>query len=305
MHESFLVYRNFRHLKLALALCVVSVVLYAWHPFHEAAEPRNGGTWLGYTLGTIGAAIIFWLTWFGARKRSYNAASKLQGWLSAHVYLGGSLIIVATLHTGFQFAWNVHTLAYVLMVAVILSGFYGIYAYARYPALMTANRGGETLQSMLDEIAALDSEAITTADNISAHMHEIVVRSVERTKVGGGMLAQLTGSSGTESIDNIEKELEEMHTRLINNEPDPDDMDGGKTMLVMAKQLSKARGGEQVREVRHLLGLLTRQKSTVERVRRDIQYKAVMDLWLYIHVPITFALLAALITHIISVFLYW
>ena len=141
MHESFLVYRNFRHLKWALALCVVSLIFYVWHPWHDAAEPRNGGTWLGYTLGTIGALIIFWLTWFGARKRSFNAASRLQGWLSAHVYLGASLIIVATLHTGFQFGWNVHTLAYVLMLAVIASGFYGIYAYARYPTLMTANRG--------------------------------------------------------------------------------------------------------------------------------------------------------------------
>lgn len=306
MHESFLVYRNFRHLKLALGLIVAALVFYAWHPWHTAAEPPNGGTWLGYTLGTVGALLIFWLTWFGVRKRRFSASSKLQGWLSAHVYLGASLIIVATLHTGFQFGWNVHTLAYVLMLAVIISGFYGIYAYARYPTLMTANRGGESLQGMLDEIADLDNEAVAVSDRIDSKIHEVVLRSIERTQVGGSARDQLRGTTRQfEALDNIERELEEMQTRLIQGDPDEDEMDSGKTMIVMARQLSKARSGDQVRDVRHLLDLLTRKKSLVERVRKDIQYKAIMDVWLYFHVPLTFALLAALVTHIVSVFIYW
>ena len=306
MHESFLVYRNFRHLKLALGLIVVSLVFYAWHPWHSSTEPPNGGTWLGYTLGTIGALLILWLTWFGVRKRKFSAPSKLQGWLSAHVYLGASLIFVATLHTGFQFGWNVHTLAYVLMMTVIISGFYGIYAYARYPNLMTANRAGESLQGMLDEIAELDNEAIAVSDRISSKIHEIVLRSIERTQVGGTVKEQLSGSTRqVGALDNIERELEDMQTRLIQGDPGDDEDDSGKTMMVMARQLSQSRSGDQVKEVRHLLDLLTRKKSLVERVRKDVQFKAVMDVWLYFHVPLTFALLAALLTHIVSVFIYW
>ena len=34
-------------------------------------------------------------------------------------------------------------------------------------------------------------------------------------------------------------------------------------------------------------------------------YKALLDIWLYVHVPLSFALLGALIAHIISVFFYW
>jgi len=306
MHESFLVYRNFRHLKLALGLIVVSLVLYAWHPWHNASEPPNGGTWLGYTLGTIGALLIFWLTWFGVRKRRFSAPSKLQGWLSGHVYLGASLIIVATLHTGFQFGWNVHTLAYVLMMVVIISGFYGIYAYARYPTLMTVNRGGESLQGMLDEIADLDNESVSVSDRIDSEIHEVVLRSIERTQVGGSMRQQLRGTTRqSEALDSIERELTGMQTRLIQGDPDEDEIDPSKTMMVMARQLSKARSGDQVRDVRHLLDLLTRKRILVARVRKDIQYKAIMDVWLYFHVPLTFALLAALVTHILSVFIYW
>ena len=41
------------------------------------------------------------------------------------------------------------------------------------------------------------------------------------------------------------------------------------------------------------------------RVRRDISYKAILDMWLYFHVPLSFMLLAALLAHIVSVFFLW
>jgi len=36
-----------------------------------------------------------------------------------------------------------------------------------------------------------------------------------------------------------------------------------------------------------------------------LRYKAMLDLWLYFHVPLAFMLLAALAAHVISVFIYW
>ena len=50
---------------------------------------------------------------------------------------------------------------------------------------------------------------------------------------------------------------------------------------------------------------MLRKKKLVARARTDIRFKAALTLWLYIHVPISFALLAALSAHIISVFFYW
>jgi O-antigen/teichoic acid export membrane protein len=126
-HISFLAYDNFRYLKRALAAVVAALVLYiAVTP----NGPRYGGGWAGYTLGTIGALLILWLAWFGYRKRNYAPRRKyvsrpgtvaaealhppedpgrLARWLSAHVYLGLALLVIATLHTGFHFGWNVHT----------------------------------------------------------------------------------------------------------------------------------------------------------------------------------------------------
>ncbi len=125
MHQSILSYRKSRYLWWASTVCIASIVAY-W--MHDPMVPPNGGTWLGYTLGGIGAVLILWLMWFGIRKRSYRSrVGSLQGWLSAHVYLGLGLITVVTLHTGFQFGWNIHTLAYVLMLLVIATGLVGVY----------------------------------------------------------------------------------------------------------------------------------------------------------------------------------
>jgi hypothetical protein len=36
-----------------------------------------------------------------------------------------------------------------------------------------------------------------------------------------------------------------------------------------------------------------------------MKLRALLDIWLYVHVPVTIALIAALTAHIISVFYYW
>jgi hypothetical protein len=51
--------------------------------------------------------------------------------------------------------------------------------------------------------------------------------------------------------------------------------------------------------------LLIRRKAQLDRLRRQMRLRAMLEVWLFIHVPATIALLAALAAHIISVFFYW
>jgi hypothetical protein len=41
------------------------------------------------------------------------------------------------------------------------------------------------------------------------------------------------------------------------------------------------------------------------RLRQHLRIRGLLEIWLYAHVPLTFALIAALSAHIISVFFYW
>ena len=59
------------------------------------------------------------------------------------------------------------------------------------------------------------------------------------------------------------------------------------------------------KQVLKLVVEMSRIVTLTDRVRRDLQIRAVMQVWLYFHVPLSFALLAALIAHVISVFYFW
>lgn len=299
MHGSFLNHGRFRYLWVALILCGASIIAYAWH--NPIPRP-NGGTWLGYTLGTVGVLIILWLTWYGIRKRRYSSRSgTLKGWLSAHVYLGTSLIVIALLHTGFQIGFNIHTLALVLMFMVIFSGFFGVWAYLRYPEAITQNRQNATREAMLLEITELNQQSLQLADQAGPRVHGKVSASIERTQIGGSIFRQLFPiDASSDAFLDVRKSLEDFNRR--DNQLDTQNL---PTMFVMVDALARQIGSKEQDALRKLVDVLGRKKALTASVSRDIQLKAMMDVWLYIHVPITFALLAALIAHVVAVFFYW
>src|SRR6476646_9067898 len=192
-HEGFLRYRNFRWLKVALTISLVAILAYA---LIDVQPHPNGGSAYGYLLGTIATLLILWLTLLGVRKRAMTpGAWSLKAWTSAHVYLGLSLIIIATLHTGFQFGWNVHTLAYVLMMLVIASGIYGVSAYAFLPQALSDNRGEMTGAQMVDAIASIDKQIQISAQPLSDEDTAVVIGSLGEDPCGGGLYRRLTGSA--------------------------------------------------------------------------------------------------------------
>ncbi len=283
-HQSILEFKHGRYFKVALLLCVAAIGVYCWHEPPAAYLKPYGGTWLGYTLGTIGAVLILWLMLLGVRKRSYQSSlGSVQGWTSAHVYLGTSLVIVASLHCAFEFGWNIHTLAYVLMMLVIASGFFGMYSYLRYPEYMTANLAGETLETMLLKVADLESKckriALELPDEVNTLVMDASKRAAEKSALQGSFRRQLAG-------------VDPKHPMRVAR----DNLLKSSTLKLSAAQ-TKAQ--EQ------LVGEMSRIVTLTDRVRRDLKFRALMQIWLYFHVPLSFALLAALTAHIISVFYFW
>lgn len=274
-HASFLAFRGYRYLKIALAGILASVLAYLWH---DPAPRPGGGTWLGYLLGTVGALLIVWLTAYGIRKRSYRAApGTLRGWLSAHVYLGAALVVVATLHTGFQAGWNVHTLAYALTLAVVASGFWGLYLYVANPDRMNAALAGETLEQHLLAITALDNDCRNLAMNHVDHVNRALLDSLG-APLFRNYLQQLTGR----------------------NPACP-------TAAVVALLDAGVDGlsAEQLRVNAEVYRLQLQKLARLNRLRSYLRHRAWLDLWLLVHVPLAVALLGALGAHILSVFYYW
>lgn len=275
-HDSFLRYRNFRWAKIAGVLCLVSIAAYLMID----AQPRpNGGSPLGYALGTIGALLILWLTLLGVRKRAMTPGRwSLRGWTSAHVWLGLSLIVVATLHTGFQLGWNVHTLAYALMMLVILSGIYGVAVYATLPKALSDNRQMMTEAQMLEALRSIDRQLHDAAQPLPQEQAELVLSSLSEDPFGGGVWARLSGRYPNCASRAAQAELRRAAAFQPKRADDP---------------------------LERIDSLLERKNALLARVRRHLKLKALLEVWLYVHVPVTFALIAALSAHIVSVFFYW
>lgn len=277
-HEGFLRHKGFRWAQIATLLCIVATGVYFFAAM-RLQEPPSGGSWLGYLLGTMSTGLIVWLACLGVRKRVITQGHySLKAWVSAHVYLGLSLTVLATLHTGFQFGWNIHTLAYVLMMLVIASGALGVWAYATLPQRLHGNRGETTRKQMLDALDSLDSQLHDAAQPLDRTGAQIVRLSIEETELGGSIWKRLTGSYGDCA---------------------------NRRALQRLRALPAPGSAVQAEALTKIDALLAQKADALALARRQMGITALLEAWLFVHIPATFALLAALIAHIVSVFAYW
>jgi hypothetical protein len=292
VHESIFAFRKRRYLWVAIVVTVLAIAAYL---FDDPQEPANGGTVLGYTLGTIGALLIVWLTWFGVRKRRYRSTlGTVQGWLSAHVYLGIALLVVVLLHAGFQFGVNVHTLAFALMVLVIGSGMYGVFVYMKYPERVSTNRSGASRPELLDQLEDIDRRSQRIAADLADDYQELVSSGVSRTQLGGTLWSRLRGQDASKIV-----LRESGETKVVANAGQEAALDW------LADQQSRATDADSAAKIGELSALLRNKRKLLKQIGEDLRLQAKMEVWLYLHIPLTAALLVALVIHIITVFLYW
>ncbi|MCX7285932.1 MAG: hypothetical protein NTX28_18165 [Novosphingobium sp.] len=279
-HQGFLTHRNMYWAKLSGGLALVLILLYIFVPLPGT---HFGASWLGYTLGTIGALLILWLTMLGMRKRAITPGRwSLKAWTSAHVYLGLLVTVIGTLHSGFYFGWNVHTLAWALMLLVVASGIFGIYAYATLPRALSANRydedGAITEKQMIEALRSLDRQIHDAAQPLDAQAAMLVGRSLEQDPFGGRIWNRVTGNY-------------------------PDCATHSAIVELRALRASRQRTKDDL--LGRIEAQLSRKEAMLERLRQHLKLKSWLQAWLFVHVPVTFALIAALSAHVVSVFFYW
>ncbi|MEI8362569.1 MAG: hypothetical protein WCG35_05045 [Betaproteobacteria bacterium] len=268
-------YKNYLYFKLAVILILLGFAAYL---MFEPAVGYYGGSWLGYGLGTLSAIMVFWMAWYGIRKRRYRGSGATQGWLSAHIYLGTALTVLVTLHSGFHFGFNIHTLAYGMLLIVVISGFFGNYTYMIYPRLMTENMGEDNLDGLLLRIAEADKLARQIALLMPDDINNTVARACRETSIGIGLLEQLRGfQSDCPSAMAVEQ------------------------LALMGHDLAV----EHRKLYRDLYSIMVRRETLVRRARQDLMYRARLGFWLYFHVPFSIALLVAMVAHVVAVFFYW
>lgn len=282
-HQSFLEFKRYRYLKLACWVFLAALAAYIWHRNLHFSAPGGlgyGGTWMGYTLGGIAATLVLWLLWLGVRKRRYRSSvTSLQGWVSAHIYLGIATLLIALLHSGFEFGANLHSLTLLLLAAVVASGIYGVLMYVQIPAYMTDKIGQDSLQGLFRQIHTTDLQARKAALQLSDEFNNLIVQAAEGTRMSGSFYENHVGR----------------RLRAC-----PTDVAVSRMQLLVA-QLKD----DQARLGREVFALMVSRQAAVRAVRQELRSLASLKRWLLWHVPLSVALLFALAAHIVSVFIYW
>jgi len=138
-------------------------------------------------------------------------------------------------------------------------------------------RGDLTKKQMIETINALDRLIHQAAQSLDHTQARVVQLSLDKTIIVGSLWQRLTNSyPGC----------------------------GNRKAMKRLPRLQRRATGASAETLEKVANLLSRKQEILGTARRYARIRTLLEVWLYIHVPMTFALLAALTAHIVSVFFY-
>jgi hypothetical protein len=276
MPETFLTYRGKRWLWFGLISSIFLVVSYL---LYRRQMAPSGGTFMGLLYGVIGTVVIVILMLLGLRKRAYaSGLGTVQGWTSAHVYLGLLTLLLIPMHAGFKFGLDVHTLAFVLLAIVVVSGVVGVMLYQALPSQLTKFESGLQADKVDKEINRLLSEIRTLSKDKSDAFVGVYRDEVRKTRA-----------------------LSSRGWSLLWRGPDEDPV--SRRAKELAQTAAQIPDHEQ--DAFQTLSKLLLQKSQLEsNLMSQMRLKNALEAWLYVHVPVSIAMVVAVVVHVVAVFYY-
>jgi predicted membrane channel-forming protein YqfA (hemolysin III family) len=255
---------------------VVLVALGASYYRYASREFPHGGSNWGLGYGIAGTALILLLAFYGIRKRWYRSRfGTLEQWLQSHIYLGLLVIVLLIFHAGMRFTDTIAVTTLILAAVVVASGVAGAILYVTIPRLLTEVESDLTVPEISDQLNQLARSMARVASGRSAafqRIHDELVRQTQPGALAGWGLLLSRMRKSTQDAD---------WTRLLTLVPK-----------------------EEQEELRQMLVISRQRKELLLRLVYQQRYKNVLEFWLYLHVPFTFALLLFAALHIAAVFYY-
>jgi hypothetical protein len=259
----------------AAALLTFSYVLYAWQGL------PHGGAAMGILYGILGTLAILVLLYFGVRKRAYRSTwGTLEGWLQAHIYLGLLAALVILFHSGFRFHDRVAIAAFAALLLVVASGIVGVFFYREVPRRLSEVESELTPEELAAQLNQLAGAMMRLAARRSAAFQQVCQGLLAETVPGplAGWKAMLSrsaagrrrGSRGGAGKDEV---------------------------APWAVHLPRVPATEQ-EELRQLLVLSRQRGELLERLVAQQHFRNLLNAWLYVHVPLSIALVVLVAAHL-------
>jgi hypothetical protein len=175
------------------------------------------------------------------------------------------------------------------MCLVIFSGFFGVWTYRTYPSERNALKKSQSLDEIFLQLEEIDAQMTRLCGETNSTVRDVVTSSIERTVIGGSYTDQLFGRDKSQIV---------IDGAVIPNTQQQKALD----YLVERRTRSQ---GEESTLLAEMIRALGNRKRLLGTIREDIRMQAMIQVWLMFHIPLTFALFAALIAHVFAVFVYW
>jgi hypothetical protein len=262
--------------RIFVVLLLGTTATYVWYANREFP---HGGSKFGLSYGIAGYALILLLAFFGIRKRWYRSTfGTLEQWMQSHIYLGVLAIVVLLFHTGGRFNDKIAVSTFVLVAIVVASGIFGAILYVTVPRMLTEVESNLTVDEISDQLNQLGRNMARIASGRSGPFQriydELMRESAPRGLAGWRLLL----------------------SRIRSRRSEQDAGDWARLLGLVPK--------EEQEELRQMLVVSRQRKELLLRLVYQQRYKNVLEVWLYVHVPFTIALLVFAVVHVVAVFYY-
>jgi hypothetical protein len=249
---------------------------------------QHGGSPAGIAYGIFGTVAILVLLAFGVRKRWYRSTwGTLDGWLQSHIYLGLLSALVIFFHSGFRFQDRVAVAAFVTLGVVVASGFVGASLYTSVPRRLSEVESDLTPAELSAQIQQLADGMARIAGSRSHPFQEVcrglLAESLPGRLAGWRLMLTSRGAGPKRAISG--------------------GAGGSGGPAPWAVHLTRVPPAEQ-EDLRQLLVLSRQRSELLERLIAQQRYRNLLGAWLYLHVPLSIALLALVAAHLAAVFYY-
>jgi hypothetical protein len=262
-----------------ISLAMLIVLAATWVQYTRTEPFTHGGSTMGLIYGIAALLLIALLLFYGIRKRWHRSRlGKLENWFQSHIYLGLLTLLVVLAHSGLRFEDKIATALLIVIAVVIASGAFGAVLYKMLPRALTEVESNLSNQQISDQINQLGRAMARLASGKSQPFQRIqarLERSIRPKWFAAWRLLVAGGRAG--KIGDQPREIAAMLTLVPENEQN---------------------------DLRQMLVLSRQQKELFIRLVAQQRYKNLLDFWLYLHLPLSIAMIVLIVAHIWGVYYY-
>lgn len=275
----------------ALGLAGTTVLYAVTAPL--ALQRPYGATWAGIVLGAIALALMTFAALLGLRKRFLGLrVGRAQTWMRGHLWLGLLSFFVVLLHAGFHARGTLALVLIVLASIVTVSGVAGAALQHFMPRMITREVPLETIFEQIPHVR----------EQLREEAQSLITAAFAPAKAAAAAQAGVHPASDSSAVATFEDALEsEALQEFCEQQISPFLLKGSADSALSGKASAES----AFRQMRTMLparfhATLASLESLTEEARQLSRQQTLhwwLHGWLFVHVPLSYGLLALSAVH--------